>query len=74
MPACWKTWSAGTPANGIPSNPFRSEIKMAYLTDIFNVSHFAVTVTANDVLRIEIKRSSTSVLIEVTYKAMIPMS
>ena len=32
------------------------EIKMAYLIDIFNVSHFAVTVTANDILRIEIKR------------------
>ena len=22
MPACWKTWSAGTPANGTISNPF----------------------------------------------------
>jgi hypothetical protein len=41
---------------------------MVYLTDIFNVSHFAVTVTANDILRIEIKRSSTSVRVGFTYK------
>jgi hypothetical protein len=42
-------------------------IKKTYLTDIFNVSNFAVTVTANDILRIEMKRSSTSVLIDFTY-------
>jgi hypothetical protein len=39
---------------------------MAYMADIFNVFHFEVTVTSNDILRIEIKRSSTSVLIDVT--------
>ena len=39
-------------------------IKKAYLDDIFNVSYLEVTVTSNDILRIEIKRSSTSVLID----------
>jgi hypothetical protein len=42
-------------------------IKKAYLDDIFNVSYLEVTVTSNDILRIEIKRSSTSVLIDFTY-------
>ena len=32
------------------------EIKMAYLIDIFNVSHLEVTVTSNDILRMKIKR------------------
>jgi hypothetical protein len=31
-------------------------IKKAYLDDIFNVSYLEVTVTSNDILRIEIKR------------------
>ena len=42
-------------------------IKMVYLADIFNVSYLEVTVTSNDILRIEMKRSSTSVLIDFTY-------
>jgi hypothetical protein len=70
MPACWKTWSAGTPANGTISNPFWSEIKIAYLADIFNVSYLEVTVTSNDILRIEIKRSSTSVRVGFAYKVL----
>jgi hypothetical protein len=32
------------------------EIKMAYLIDIFNVSHLEVTVTSHDILRMKIKR------------------
>jgi hypothetical protein len=34
---------------------------MAYLYDIFNVSNLEVTVTSNDILRVEIERSSASV-------------
>jgi hypothetical protein len=41
---------------------------MAYLIDIFNVFHLEVTVTSNDILRIEIKRSSTSVRVGCTYE------
>jgi hypothetical protein len=56
--------------------PFRTlsevTIKMAYLADIFNVSHFAVTVTANDILRIEIKRYSTSVRVGFIYLSTPP--
>jgi hypothetical protein len=51
--------------------PFRTlpevTIKMVYLYDIFNVSNLEVTVTSNDILRVEIERSSPAVSVDFTY-------